>query len=89
MQQQAVAGINGTVLAPSNAERGEASSRDAIGAFTYEADMVLVASGGIGGNFELIKNNWPARLGKPPEKMISGVPAHVDGRMLAITEQAG
>jgi predicted oxidoreductase len=28
-------------------------------------------------------------MGKPPEHMISGVPAHVDGRMLAITEAAG
>ncbi|TIM66988.1 MAG: FAD-binding protein, partial [Mesorhizobium sp.] len=33
--------------------------------------------------------NWPQRLGTPPKCMISGVPDHVDGRMLAITEQAG
>jgi len=33
--------------------------------------------------------NWPARLGKAPERMITGVPEHVDGRMLAITENAG
>ncbi|MGN6535370.1 MAG: FAD-binding dehydrogenase, partial [Mesorhizobium sp.] len=33
--------------------------------------------------------NWPRRLGAPPKNMITGVPDHVDGRMLAITEPAG
>src|SRR5690625_1477254 len=37
----------------------------------------------------MIRENWPNWLGTPPKKMISGVPAHVDGRMLSITEQAG
>ncbi|TIL81639.1 MAG: FAD-binding protein, partial [Mesorhizobium sp.] len=41
------------------------------------------------GNPELVRKNWPQRLGTPPRRMISGVPDHVDGRMLAITEQAG
>lgn len=52
--------------------------------------MVVVTSGGIGHNHELIRKNWPIdRLGPCPEHMIPGVPAHVDGRMLAITETAG
>ncbi|TIP78138.1 MAG: FAD-binding dehydrogenase, partial [Mesorhizobium sp.] len=38
---------------------------------------------------ELVRKNWPQRLGTPPRRMITGVPDHVDGRMLAITEQAG
>jgi predicted oxidoreductase len=59
------------------------------GEFERRAKAVLVASGGIGHNYELIRQNWPARLGKPPETMIAGVPAYVDGRMLAITEAAG
>ena len=33
--------------------------------------------------------NWPQRLGRAPKRMITGVPDHVDGRMLAITEAAG
>lgn len=37
----------------------------------------------------MIRKNWPSRLGEPPKQMLSGVPAHVDGRMLAITEEAG
>jgi len=84
-----VKGVKGSVLVPSDSARGEASSREIISEFELRAHAVLVTSGGIGANFDLIKQNWPARLGKAPERMISGVPAHVDGRMLGITEQAG
>lgn len=85
----AVVGVSGSILVPSSAARGEASSREVTGSFEYDAPAVLVASGGIGGNHELIRQNWPSRLGPPPKRMLSGVPAHVDGRMLAITEEAG
>ncbi|MCP2034343.1 putative oxidoreductase [Planomicrobium sp. HSC-17F08] len=85
----AVTGVFGSVLAPSDAQRGEASSREKIGEFSHEAAAVVVTSGGIGGNHELIRKNWPERLGKAPQEMLSGVPAHVDGRMLAITENTG
>jgi uncharacterized protein len=36
-----------------------------------------------------VRAHWPARLGAPPRRMVCGVPAHVDGRMLAIAERAG
>lgn len=85
----AVVGVSGAILEESHAKRGEDSSRVEIGEFTFEAASVLVSSGGIGANFDLIRQNWPSRMGQPPKKMISGVPAHVDGRMLAITEKAG
>lgn len=85
----AVVGVRGTILALSEATRGEASSREVVGDFEYQAESVLVSSGGIGGNHELIRQNWPSRLGEPPKHMLSGVPAHVDGRMLAITEGVG
>ncbi|GAB2885617.1 FAD-binding dehydrogenase [Nocardioides pacificus] len=85
-----VVGVRGTVLEPSDAARGQASSREAIGDFELRAPAVVVTSGGIGHNHELIRRNWPTeRLGPAPETMISGVPAHVDGRMLEITERAG
>lgn len=84
-----VDGVRGTLLAPSVAERGQASSRTAVREFDLRAGAVVVASGGIGGNHELVRRNWPQRLGTPPERMLSGVPAHVDGRMLEITERAG
>ena len=85
----AVDGVQGDVLAPSNVERGRKSSREIIGAFELKAQAVIVASGGIGANHELVRSNWPQRLGSPPKRMITGVPDHVDGRMLAITEAAG
>lgn len=86
----AVVGAEGAVLATDPVGRGARSSRDAVGAFSLTADAVVVASGGIGGNHELVRHNWPVeRLGPAPARMISGVPHHVDGRMLAITQEAG
>lgn len=88
-ENDTVIGVRGAELVESTSKRGEASSREVVGDFNYYAQATVVTSGGIGGNFELVKKNWPARLGKAPQNMISGVPEHVDGRMLAITEQAG
>ncbi|MFE1099563.1 FAD-binding dehydrogenase [Nocardiopsis alba] len=84
-----VTGVRGAVLAPSDIERGQASNRDVVGAFDIEAQAVIVTSGGIGADHDLVRRNWPERLGKAPEHMLSGVPEHVDGRMLGITEEAG
>ncbi|WJV49790.1 FAD-binding dehydrogenase [Streptomyces flavofungini] len=81
--------VSGEVLEPSGVERGKASSREVTGSFELRAQAVIVTSGGIGGNHDLVRANWPERLGSPPEKMISGVPAHVDGLMLGIAEGAG
>jgi uncharacterized protein len=85
----AVDGVSGTIFEPSAVARGRASSRTAVGAFELRAQTVIVTAGGIGGNHELVRKAWPARLGAPPQHMISGVPAHVDGRMLDITARAG
>ncbi len=84
-----VDGVHGEILEPSAVERGQASSRVAVGEFVLKAQAVIVAAGGIGGNHELVRANWPARLGVPPRRMLSGVPEHVDGRMLGIAEAAG
>ncbi|WHO24034.1 FAD-binding dehydrogenase [Agrobacterium tumefaciens] len=85
-----VTGISGAVLAADPVQRGQESSREEQGDFTFSAATVIVSSGGIGGNQELVRRNWPVeRLGEPPASMVCGVPAHVDGRMIAITETAG
>ena len=84
-----VEGVSGSVLAPDQVERGKDSSREIVGEFSARAPAVLLSTGGIGHNFDLIRRNWPARLGSAPKNMISGVPAHVDGRMLEIAERAG
>lgn len=85
----AVDTVTGEILEPSDAERGAASSRTVTGAFELRAQAVIVTSGGIGGNHDLVRAQWPERLGTPPRTMLSGVPAHVDGLMLGITEAAG
>ncbi|MEU6081138.1 FAD-binding dehydrogenase [Streptomyces sp. NPDC047108] len=85
----AVDTVSGEVLAPSDASRGEASNREVTGSFELRAQAVIVTSGGIGGNHDLVRKNWPERLGTPPRHMLSGVPAHVDGEMLGLVEGAG
>jgi len=84
-----VTGVRGDVLEASSVERGRKSSRAVAGDFEFHAQAVIVASGGIGANHELVRRNWPERLGAAPKRMITGVPDHVDGRMLGITEAAG
>jgi hypothetical protein len=85
-----VEGVAGHVLEPDHAPRGKPTSRTTAGAFELRAQAVIIASGGIGGNHDLVRQTWPQdRLGPPPRHMLSGVPAHVDGRMIGITEKAG
>ncbi|MBD3941493.1 FAD-binding dehydrogenase [Microbacterium sp. NEAU-LLC] len=84
-----VTGAAGDVLEPSGAARGVASSRNVVDGFAVTADATIVASGGIGGNHELVRQWWPERLGTPPETMITGVPAYVDGSMQPVSAAAG
>ncbi|GAB3781109.1 FAD-binding dehydrogenase [Nocardioides ungokensis] len=85
----AVVGVRGATLEPSGVDRGRPSSRVETGDFELRGQAVIVTSGGIGGNHDLVRRSWPERLGTPPATMVSGVPAHVDGRMLGISEAAG
>jgi predicted oxidoreductase len=84
-----VTGVAGEVLAPDAAARGAPSSRTVTGRFEVTADAVVVASGGIGANHDLVRASWPAAHGRLPERMLSGVPDHVDGAMLAVATDAG
>ncbi len=85
----AVEGVEGEVLEPSTAGRGEKSGRAVAGHFALKAQAVIITSGGIGGNHDLVRANWPERLGRPPARLLSGVPNHVDGAMLGVAEAAG
>ncbi|MFL6098789.1 MAG: FAD-binding dehydrogenase [Actinomycetales bacterium] len=84
-----VDGVSGEVLEPSSAARGAPSSRAVVGEFALHASAVVVTSGGIGANHDLVRRSWPERLGSPPANMLSGVPAYVDGRMIGIAQNAG
>lgn len=86
----AVAGVSGDILEPSTVERGEKSGQRVIDHFELKSDCVIVTSGGIGGNHDLVRQNWPVdQLGPAPKRMVAGVPHHVDGRMIGVTQAAG
>ncbi|MFB9674589.1 FAD-binding dehydrogenase [Streptosporangium vulgare] len=89
VQDGAVTGVRGSVLRDDPSPRGVASSREVTGSFELTAQAVIVTSGGIGADHDLVRRHWPRRLGTAPKHMITGVPAHVDGRMLAISATAG
>ncbi|GAA1655603.1 FAD-binding dehydrogenase [Actinoplanes couchii] len=89
IEDQTAAGVRGKILAPDDAERGRPSSREVIADFELRAQAVVVTTGGIGANHDLVREFWPERLGTPPKTMVTGVPAYVDGRMLKIAETAG
>jgi predicted oxidoreductase len=89
VEQGRVVGVSGSVLARSLVGRGQESSREVVGQFTARAGAVLAASGGIGGNLDLVRRYWPERLGPAPRELVAGVPASTDGRLLEIAERAG
>ena len=82
-------GVRGTTLAPDDAVRGAPSNREAVGEFELSAQAVIITTGGIGANHDIVRKYWPARMGTPPTSMITGVPAYVDGRMLDIAAESG
>ena len=53
VEDGAVVGVRGAVLEPSTEPRGVASSRNTLGEFEFRSSVVIVASGGIGGNHDL------------------------------------
>ena len=89
VEQGAVTGVRGTLLAPDDAPRGAPSNRTEVGEFSLTAPAVVVTTGGIGADHDLVRRYWPERLGSPPASMVTGVPAYVDGRMLDIAASAG
>ena len=82
-------GEAGVVLEEDPKPRGAPTSRKAVGGFRFLAQAVVLATGGIGANLDLVRRHWPARMGRPPKRMLSGVPDHVDGSGLFLAERAG
>ncbi|MFC8923946.1 FAD-binding dehydrogenase [Cellulosimicrobium sp. NPDC057127] len=85
----AVTGVRAEVLAPSDAERGAPSTRDVVGEVEIAAGAVVLTSGGIGANHELVASRWPGSAGRLPARMLSGVPDSTDGLALTAAADAG
>jgi uncharacterized protein len=60
-----------------------------VGDDEIEANAVVVAAGGIGGNLDIVRKYWPKNLGSPPEKLLMGSHYHADGAMHAEVERLG
>jgi len=89
VERTAVVGVRGSVLAPSKVGRGMPSNREVVADFELRASAVIIASGGVGGDHDLVRRQWPATLGTAPGSMVCGVPASTDGRALAMVARAG
>jgi len=90
MTNGVVHGVHGDLLEPSSSPRGVSNSRATTGDFELHAQAVIVTSGGIGGNHDLVRRYWPVdRLGPAPSFMLSGVPPHVDGMLQQTVNDAG
>ncbi|MDF3351050.1 FAD-binding dehydrogenase [Sulfitobacter sp. KE34] len=86
----AVTGVAGEVLEDSDALRGQSTPRNVTGPFEHTAESVILTTGGIGANHDLVRQHWPTdRLGPAPQRMVSGVPDYVDGKMHGIAADAG
>ncbi|WP_246955112.1 FAD-binding dehydrogenase [Brachybacterium sp. Marseille-Q7125] len=89
VQDDAVVGVRGSILAPHHGDRGVGSTRETIGEFSERAAAVVIATGGIGGNEELVRQLWPAELGTMPTDIVHGVPESVDGSGMLAAQRAG
>ena len=81
--------LTGEVLEGCDLPRGVRTPDAVVGQFSLSAPAVVVASGGIGGNLDLVRTMWPDGWGGPPTDLVAGVPDYVDGGLLLATEAAG
>lgn len=89
MEDGAVVGVRGAQLTASNVDRGVKSSREPVGDFELRAAAVVMATGGIGGNHDMVRQFWPSAMGGAPPSMVSGVPDSTDGHALRVVSAAG
>ena len=52
-------------------------------------DAVVLAAGGVGGNLDIVRREWPAELGEAPEHILMGSHYNADGAMHEEVERIG
>jgi uncharacterized protein len=45
------------------------------------AERVVIAAGGVGGNLDIVRREWPSELGTPPAEILMGSHYYADGAM--------
>jgi predicted oxidoreductase len=65
--------VTGVRLRPEDAPEGPAQE--------VAARHVVIAAGGVGGNLDIVRREWPAELGKPPREILMGSHYYADGAM--------
>jgi predicted oxidoreductase len=53
------------------------------------ADQVVIAAGGVGGNLDIVRRQWPAELGRPPAEILMGSHYYADGAMHREVQRIG
>ncbi|HEX2234248.1 MAG TPA: FAD-binding dehydrogenase [Thermoleophilaceae bacterium] len=57
--------------------------------FELEAEAVVIAAGGVGGNLDLVRREWPDDLGSPPENILMGSHYYADAAMHEEVKRVG
>ncbi|MFL5823369.1 MAG: FAD-binding dehydrogenase [Solirubrobacteraceae bacterium] len=67
-----------------------ASEDDPAGpAAEVTARHVVVAAGGVGGNLDIVRREWPSEMGAPPPEILMGSHYYADGAMHAEAQRVG
>src|SRR4051812_9469481 len=70
-------------------EEGGAIVGVRVGEEEIGAREVVIAAGGIGGNLDIVRRNWPKHMGGPPEDILMGSHYYADGAMHEEVERLG
>ena len=57
--------------------------------FSARADVTLVATGGINGSLEKVRQHWPPTWNRPPEVILNGSHPYADGKLHDAVEKIG
>jgi predicted oxidoreductase len=57
--------------------------------FQIEADAVVIATGGITGDLDRVRQHWPAEWGAAPPTLLNGSHPHADGRLHDAVQSLG
>jgi uncharacterized protein len=57
--------------------------------YEVRGDAVVIAAGGVGGNLDIVRREWPEEMGEAPEHILMGSHYYADGAMHEEVERIG